>query len=45
MKAVMDRIPEDVAALPVQDLDGREVRLSDLWRDQAAVLAFVRHFG
>ena len=29
----------------VQDVDGREVRLGDLWRERPAVLVFVRHYG
>lgn len=29
----------------VKDLEGRDVRLGDFWRDQPAVLVFVRHFG
>lgn len=29
----------------VLDLDGRSVRLGDVWRDGTAVLVFVRHFG
>jgi hypothetical protein len=29
----------------VLDPDGREVRLGQLWRDRAAVVVFIRHFG
>ena len=29
----------------VKDLEGKDVRLGDLWRDQPAVIVFVRHFG
>ena len=29
----------------VLDLEGRPVRLGDLWKDRRAVLVFVRHFG
>lgn len=32
----------DVTAL---DLEGRVTRLGDFWREQPAVLVFVRHFG
>jgi peroxiredoxin len=29
----------------LQDADGRDVRLSDLWRAGPSVLVFLRHFG
>jgi hypothetical protein len=29
----------------VKDLEGRDVRLGDLWRDRPVVLVFVRHYG
>ncbi len=29
----------------VLDLEGRDLRLGDLWRDGPVVLVFVRHFG
>ncbi|MFT7676541.1 MAG: hypothetical protein ACI8QC_000512 [Planctomycetota bacterium] len=32
-------------SIEVQDTEGRAVRLADLWREQALVLGFVRHFG
>ncbi len=38
----------DVAALgavTVKDVDGRDVRLGDLWRERPAVLVFLRHYG
>jgi hypothetical protein len=35
----------DLADLPVQDEQGQSHRLGETWRDQTAVLAFVRHFG
>jgi|APDOM4702015248_1054824.scaffolds.fasta_scaffold192684_2 hypothetical protein len=41
----MDRIPPDVAQLPVLDLDGQPHPLESLWQERAAVLVFVRHFG
>ena len=34
-----------ISELSVFDEDGEEVALADLWREKAAVLAFVRHFG
>ena len=42
------RVPSDAAelgAVKVRDLEGREVRLGDLWEDQPAVLVFLRHYG
>jgi hypothetical protein len=27
------------------DSEGTEVRLADLWRDRAAALIFLRHYG
>lgn len=38
----------DAAALgevTVLDLEGKEVRLRELWRDRPAVLVFLRHYG
>jgi hypothetical protein len=29
----------------VKDLEDKDVRLGDLWRDGPVVLVFVRHFG
>jgi hypothetical protein len=29
----------------VKDVEGRDVRLGDLWRDRPVVLVFVRHYG
>jgi len=42
------RVPSDAAglgAVKVRDLEGREVRLGDLWEDQPAVLVFLRRFS
>jgi hypothetical protein len=42
------RPPADAKALgdvTVQDLDGREVRLRELWRNRPAALVFLRHYG
>ena len=42
------RAPETADALAdmvVQDLDGQEVRLAELWRDRPAVLVWLRHYG
>jgi hypothetical protein len=35
----------ELGKLTVEDLDGREVRLRELWRDRPAVLVFLRHYG
>jgi hypothetical protein len=35
----------DLADLVVQDAEGDDVRLGDLWRDQPAVLVWLRHYG
>jgi hypothetical protein len=40
--------PADAAQLggiAVRDLDDREVRLRELWKDRPAVLVFLRHYG
>ena len=29
----------------VKDGEGRDVRLGDVWREQPAVVVFVRHYG
>jgi hypothetical protein len=29
----------------VKDVEGRDVRLGETWRDRPAVLVFVRHYG
>jgi len=34
-----------LAGVEVLDLRGAPVPLDDLWRDETAVLVFVRHFG
>ena len=41
----MDRIPSDLAALTVLDMEGKAVLLGSLWADRPAVLVFLRHFG
>ena len=35
----------ELAELEVQDLDGRSVRLGDLWDERPGVLVFLRHYG
>jgi len=35
----------ELATLIVQDVNGADMRLGDLWRDKPAVLVFVRHYG
>jgi len=34
-----------LAAARVLDVDGREVRLGDIWSEQPAVVVWLRHFG
>jgi len=34
-----------LAELVVKDIEGRDVRLGNLWREQPAVVVFVRHYG
>jgi hypothetical protein len=34
-----------VADLVVQDLEGADVRVGDLWRDTPVVLVWLRHYG
>jgi hypothetical protein len=41
----MDRIPEDLGALTLLDLDGRAVPFASLYAERPAVLVFLRHFG
>lgn len=36
---------DDLAKLRVQDAGGADVEVGSLWRDRAAVIVFVRHFG
>ncbi len=36
---------DDLAKMTVLDASGTPVVLGTLWRDQPAVLVFVRHFG
>jgi hypothetical protein len=39
------RLATRLAPLELQDPDGNNVRLADLWREQPIVLVFIRHFG
>ena len=36
---------DDLAAMTVLDETGAVVPVGSLWRDRAAVLVFIRHFG
>ena len=29
----------------VKDMEGRDVRLAEVWREKPAVVVFVRHYG
>jgi len=35
----------ELGEVVVKDTEGRDVRLGDVWRDQPAVVVFVRHYG
>jgi len=35
----------ELSNLTVQDVDGKTVRLGDLWGRRPAVLVFLRHYG
>jgi hypothetical protein len=35
----------ELGEVAVRDLEGREVRLGELWEDVPAVLVFLRHYG
>ena len=41
----MKSISKTAAKLLVEDLDGDEHELQELWSRQPAVLVFLRHFG
>jgi hypothetical protein len=36
---------DELADLVLQDWEGNDRRLGDLWRDGPAVLVFLRHYG
>jgi hypothetical protein len=35
----------ELAEVVVKDMEGRDVRLGDVWREKPAVVVFVRHYG
>ena len=35
---------EKLADLSIFDLDGNPVRVGEVWKEQTAVVAFIRHF-
>jgi hypothetical protein len=35
----------ELAEVVVKDMEGRNVRLGDVWREKPAVVVFVRHYG
>jgi peroxiredoxin len=43
----MDVVKKGASApdVALQDVNGAEVRLSELWSEQPLVLVFLRHFG
>lgn len=38
-------VPKELADVVVQNEQGGDVRLGEVWRDRPIVLAFLRHFG
>jgi hypothetical protein len=36
---------DDLAELVLKDLDGRDARLGDTWRDGPVALVWLRHYG
>lgn len=40
----METIDRDLAEIRLREADGGEVRLGDLWRDETAVLVWLRHY-
>jgi hypothetical protein len=36
---------DDLADVVLEDSNGDDVRLGDLWEDRPAVLVFLRHYG
>jgi hypothetical protein len=36
---------DELAGITLQDSDGEDVRLGDLWAERPAVLVFLRHYG
>ncbi|HXO66732.1 MAG TPA: hypothetical protein VN863_01910 [Candidatus Dormibacteraeota bacterium] len=45
-----DRMPSDatmkkLGAVEVQELDGSRIRLDSLWKDRAAAVVWLRHYG
>ena len=41
----LPRQADGLADLVLLDQDGERVRLGDLWREQPAVLVWLRHYG
>ena len=39
------RTGPELADVVVKDVEGRDLRLGDIWRDKPAVVVFVRHYG
>jgi len=44
-RAFEESVSPEAAAVEVENLDGRRVRLDALWKARAVVLVFLRHFG
>ena len=43
--AALGVVDAGAAALEVEDLEGRLVRLGSLWKSRPVVVVFLRHFG
>jgi hypothetical protein len=39
------RVPDELAAAVIHDVDGRAVTARELWQKSPALLLWVRHFG
>lgn len=40
-----DKVDPELAEIEVADVDGKKVRLGDLWKEHPALLVWLRHFG
>ena len=40
-----DSVLKKLGAVEVQELDGSPIRLSSLWKDRAAAVVWLRHYG
>ena len=40
-----DALSSALAPISLPDVDGREIRLGEIWTSRPAVLVFLRHYG